>query len=266
MSLRLTQLAAGYAHRPVLHGVDLGPIAPGTLVAVLGPNAVGKSTLLKAIAGLRPSQGAITLGADELGALAPRQRLARVGYMPQALPQPTSLVAYELMTSGLRIGRPEWPARQRERAIEDVMRSLGLLPLALRRLDELSGGQRQMVALAQVIVRMPQLMLLDEPTSALDLRWQLLMLQTVEALAARHGLIALVALHDLNLALRFCQHALVLGEGRVQAAGAPADVLTPELLAHVWGVRARLEHCPQGRPMLLADAALVPEPEPNPLP
>ena len=256
MSLTLTQVSAGYAHRPVLNAIDLGPVARGTLVAVLGPNAVGKSTLLKAIAGLRPAQGRIQLGDTDLVTLSTRQRFARVGYMPQALPQSTSLVAYELMDSGLRVSRPQWRAPRREATIEAVMHRLGLAPLALRRLDELSGGQRQMIGLAQVIVRGPELLLLDEPTSALDLRWQLQVLQTVQALARSQGTIALVALHDLNLALRFCDQALVLGDGRVQAAGAPAQVLAPPLLARVWGVRARLEHDRQGRAMLLADAAL----------
>lgn len=256
MSFALTQISAGYARRPVLHGIDLPAVPGGTLVAVLGPNAVGKSTLLKAIAGLRPAQGNITLDGQDLRALTTRERMRRVGYLPQTLPQATSLVAYEILDSGLRASRPEWPAAQREAAIEQVLASLDLAPLALRRLDELSGGQRQMVGLAQVIARAPRLLLLDEPTSALDLRWQLQVLQAVHQLARQQGLVVLAALHDLNLALRFCQQVLVLGAGRAQAVGAPAQVLTPELLARVWGVQARLEHCTQGHPILLADAAL----------
>ncbi|MDO5290169.1 MAG: ABC transporter ATP-binding protein [Pseudomonadota bacterium] len=264
-ALTLAQLSAGYTRRPVLRDVNLGPVPGGTLVAVLGPNAVGKSTLLQAIAGLRPSQGRITLGGTDLAQLPPRERLRRVGYLPQTLPQPTSLLAWEILLSGLRASRPQWNAAQCEAAIEATLHGLGLTPLALRRLDELSGGQRQMLGLAQVMVRAPDLLLLDEPTSALDLRWQLHMLQAVQARARRQGVAVLVALHDLNLALRFCQHALVLGAGRVQAAGAPADVLTPDLLARVWGVQARLEHCSHQRPMLLADAALpLPTPEATP--
>lgn len=256
MSLTLAQVATSYARRPVLQGIDLPNVPSGTLLAVLGPNGVGKSTLLKALAGLRPAQGRIELDGTHLASLSPRERLRRVGYLPQSLPQATSLVTYEILDSGLRASRPEWPTARREAAIEGVVQSLSLAPLALRRLDELSGGQRQMVGLAQVIARAPRLLLLDEPTSALDLRWQLQVLQTVRALAQSQGLIVLTALHDLNLALRFCQQALVLGQGRAQGVGAPAQVLTADLLARVWGVQARLEHCTQQRPVLLADAAL----------
>lgn len=252
----LDQLSAGYPGRPVLSGVTVDGIPPGTLVAVVGPNAVGKSTLLKAIAGLRPAQGRVLLEGTDLATLAPRERLRRVGYLPQALPQSTSLVAYETWHSALRAGRSEWSAARREAAIESVVAALGLQALALRRLDELSGGQRQMVGLAQVIVREPRLLLLDEPTSALDLRWQLQVLQAVHALVQQQGAVGLVAVHDLNLALRFCQQVLVLGGGGVLAAGDPAQVLTPALLQRAYGVQARVERCSAGNLLVLADAAL----------
>ncbi|MBD9392466.1 ABC transporter ATP-binding protein [Acidovorax sp. ACV01] len=254
--LTLEQLTAGYPGRAVLQGVDLPCVPAGTLVAVVGPNAVGKSTLLKAVAGLRPAQGRVLLEGTDLAMLAPRERLRRVGYLPQALPQSTSLVAYETWQSALRAGRSEWSTAQREAAIESVVAALGLQALALRRLDELSGGQRQMVGLAQVIVRAPRLLLLDEPTSALDLRWQLQVLQAVRAMVQQQGAIGLVAVHDLNLALRFCQHVLVLGGGTVLAAGEPAQVLTPALLQRAYGVEARVERCSKGNLLVLADAAL----------
>ncbi|GDY36353.1 MULTISPECIES: ABC transporter ATP-binding protein [unclassified Acidovorax] len=252
----LEQLTAGYPGRPVLQGVTLPAVPAGTLVAVVGPNAVGKSTLLKAVAGLRPSQGRVLLEGTDLATLPPRERLRRVGYLPQALPQSTSLVAYETWQSALRASRSEWSSAQREAAIESVVAALGLQALALRRLDELSGGQRQMVGLAQVIVRAPRLLLLDEPTSALDLRWQLQVLQAVRAMAQQQGAVGLVAVHDLNLALRFCQHVLVLGGGSVLAAGDPAEVLTPALLQRAYGVLARVERCSEGNLLVLADTAL----------
>ena len=252
----LEQLTAGYPGRPVLQGVTLPDVPAGTLVAVVGPNAVGKSTLLKAVAGLRPAQGRVLLEGTDLATLPPRERLRRVGYLPQALPQSTSLVAYETWQIALRASRSEWSSAQREAAIESVVAALGLQALALRRLEELSGGQRQMVGLAQVIVRAPRLLLLDEPTSALDLRWQLQVLQAVRAMVQQQGATGLVAVHDLNLALRFCQHVLVLGGGSVLAAGAPATVLTPTLLQRAYGVLARVERCSEGHLLVLADAAL----------
>lgn len=255
LGLVLEGLSAGYAQRSVLSNVHVPNIAPGTLVALVGPNAVGKSTLLKALAGLRPASGRVILEGADLGTLPPRERLRRVGYLPQALPQSTSLVAYETWHSALRASRGEWNTARREAAIESVVDSLGLQELALRRLDELSGGQRQMVGLAQVIVREPRLLLLDEPTSALDLRWQLQVLQAVRARVQQQSAIAVVAVHDLNLALRHCQHVLVLGGGGVLASGAPSAVLTPALLERAYGVQARVERCSQGHLLVLADAA-----------
>ena len=254
--LELRHLSAGYPRRPVLEGLDLERIAPGALVALVGPNAVGKSTLLKAIAGLRPVRGQVLLDGTDLATLPPRERLRRVGYLPQALPQATSLVAYESMLSALRASRPDLGAAQAETAIAHVFATLGLDALALRPLNELSGGQRQMIGLAQVLVRAPRLLLLDEPTSALDLRWQLQVLQAVRALVDEGQTLALIAVHDLNLALRFCDRIVVLGQGRVLAAGRPADVLTPALLRAAYGVRARIEHCSLGHPLVLADEAI----------
>lgn len=259
--LELRQLSAGYSRRPVLAGLDLECIVPGTLVALVGPNAVGKSTLLKAIAGLRPVQGQVLLDGTNLATLNPRERLRRVGYLPQALPQATSLVAYEAMLSAMRASRPDLDREHVEAAIARVFATLGLDSLALRPLNELSGGQRQMIGLAQVLVRVPRLLLLDEPTSALDLRWQLQVLQAVRTLVSEGRTLALIAVHDLNLALRFCDRIVVLGPGqahnRLLAAGRPADVLTPELLREAYGVRARIEHCSRGYPLVLADEAIA---------
>ncbi|QEA13054.1 ABC transporter ATP-binding protein [Comamonas flocculans] len=266
--LMLQQISTGYARRPVLHDLSLERIAPGTLVALAGPNAVGKSTLLKAIAGLHPVQGRVLLDGIDLARLPPRERLRRVGYLPQALPQASSLVAYEAMLSSLHASRPGLGRSQAEAAIEHTFATLGLKALALRPLNQLSGGQRQMIGLAQVLVRAPRLLLLDEPTSALDLRWQLLVLQAVHALVAQGQTLALMAVHDLNLALRFCQQVVVLGPGRpharMLAAGRPAGVLTPELLRAAYGVQARVERCSRGHPLVLADSALaIPDEDPR---
>lgn len=251
----LRDVSTGYRGRPVIGSISVDLIPPGTLVALVGPNAAGKSTLIKAIAGLRPATGRVLLDGDDLCALGERERLRRVGYLPQALPQASSLLAYEVWQGALRASRSDWTPARRERTIEEVVAAMGLDDLALRRLDELSGGQRQMVGLAQVIMRAPRLLLLDEPTSALDMRWQLRVLDTLQRLMAARGTTCVVAVHDLNLALRFCGQVLVLGQGRLRAAGRPGDVLSSALLLEVYGIEARVERCSHGHPLVIADAA-----------
>lgn len=257
MSLQLSYITAGYRRRPVFHDLSLTPIHPGSLVAVVGPNAVGKSTLLKSIAGLLPVAGTLTLDGEELTGLSGARRVRDIGYLPQTLPQAIPLVAYETVFSACRAARADWSREQTEQAIETVFATLGIRDLALRSLAEMSGGQRQMVGLAQVLVRQPGLMLLDEPTSALDLHWQLNVLNAVHAATSQQGAIALVASHDLNLALRFCDQVLVLSPGGHACLGKPQETLTPALLARTYGIEARIERCSRGHPIVLADRPLA---------
>lgn len=257
MSLHLNHITAGYRRRPVFRDLSLAPIRPGSLVAVVGPNAVGKSTLLKSIAGLLPVAGALTLEGEDMTTMGSARRVRDIGYLPQTLPQAIPLVAYETVFSACRAARADWSRQQTEQAIEAVFATLGIRDLALRSLAEMSGGQRQMVGLAQVLVRQPGLMLLDEPTSALDLHWQLNVLNAVHTATSQRGAIALVASHDLNLALRYCDQVLVLSPGGRACLGAPQETLTPELLAQTYGIEARIERCSRGHPIVLADRALA---------
>jgi iron complex transport system ATP-binding protein len=125
--------------------------------------------------------------------------------------------------------------------VDAALETLCIADLASRNLAELSGGQRQLVSLAQTLGREPDVMLLDEPTSALDLRHQYEVAALVRRVARARGLIALVSIHDINLALRFADRVLVLAEGRLVAFGEPRTVVTPRLLFDVYGVRARIE-------------------------
>lgn len=254
--LALQGIAAGYRGRPVIDGLTLEPIATGRMVALLGANAVGKSTLLRALAGLGRMSGRVVLDGRDLTRLPRAERFAAVGYLPQSLPQPTSLLAWEAVASALRAAPADAAGSGGDAMVEAVFGELGIAALALRRLDQLSGGQRQMVGLAQLLVRRPRLMLLDEPTSALDLRWQLRVLETVRDVTRRTGAVAMLAAHDLNLALRFCDRVVVLARRGVIADGAPLDAMTPAVLRGAFGVEGRVERCSAGHPVVIADRAV----------
>lgn len=256
MSLEIQSFTVGYRRRPIHRNLSLPALPAGSLVAVVGPNGVGKSTLLKGIAGLLPGHGALQLAGEALAALPPWRRSQLIGYLPQQLPQGNSLLVYEMLYGACHTAGGGLDRATIEQRIEQVCSDLGIADLALRRLQELSGGQRQMVGLAQVLVREPQLLLLDEPTSALDLRWQLQVLENVRRVTRARRAIALIASHDLNLALRFCDQILLLAPGGQFSLGPPRQVLTPEALQQAYGVRARLESCSLGFPVVLADHAI----------
>lgn len=253
VELRISGLTTGYQRRLIFDGLDLPPMPSGSLVGVLGPNAVGKSTFLKAVAGLRPAKGQIHLGELELSALRGATRMRHVGYLPQSLPQPTSLVAYEAVASACRAARAELSRADTDALVEQVFERLSLHALAFRRMDTLSGGQRQMVGLAQALVRQPQLLLLDEPTSALDLRWQLALIEGVRGIVREQEAICLIALHDINLALRFCDQIILFAPSGLLATGDPRQVITADHLREAYGIEARIETCSQGYPVVMSD-------------
>ena len=210
---------------PVLHG--------GEVVAVIGPNGAGKSTLFRRIAGLiqGPGQAIVT------GTRRPPC------YLPQEGQTSAVLTVYEaILLARKQGGGGGWSVGEDDLAvIDEVVAELGLTDLAFRNLAELSGGQRQLVSLAQMLVREPEILLLDEPTSALDLHRQFEVLTHVRRLARARRLCVLVAIHDLNQALRIADRVLVLADGRLAAFGTPEEVITPALLEHVYGVRASVE-------------------------
>lgn len=255
MGLLVRDLAAGYRGRQVIEGVSLAPIARGETVSLLGPNAAGKSTLLRALAGLMPASGSVMLRGKELIGH-PLGELARhVTYMPQTLPQGVALSVLETVIGALRAspaGLVMGAQDPAERALE-VLERIGISHLAMRGIDQLSGGQRQLAALAQALVREPELLLLDEPTSALDLHYQLKVLDLVRALAAERRMIVVIVLHDLQAAARASDQVVVLSNGKVVAQGPAGEAITPEILAEVYRVRSRVDRCERGSLRIMVD-------------
>lgn len=252
--LRIQSLSAGYGGRPVLRHASAGPMPDGAVTALLGPNGSGKSTLLKTLSGLHPAMsGSIWLDGEDLATAAPGRRADCAMYMPQALPKGVHMTVFESVLVAARSGRHGQPGHALMQDAMAVITELGIAPLASRHLDELSGGQKQLASLAQALVRRPRLLLLDEPLSALDLNYQFHVMDVLRRQTRQHRLITLVVLHDLNIALRHADHALLLHAGAIEAEGLPGDVVTPDALRRVYHVRARVEHCPQGQAQIHVD-------------
>lgn len=256
--LHVRQLSVGYKRSTVLHGIDLPNIEPGQVVALVGPNGAGKSTLLRCLAGLLKASGEIRLGELDLLSCTRRERAAVVGFMPQTLPDGIALSVLETLLGALRGGDPlavSGSAHQQQERACAVLEQLGILHLALHPLESLSGGQRQMVSLAQAVIRQPRLLLLDEPTSALDLRYQNDVMSMVRRLADQQRIVVVV-LHDLGLAARWADRIMVLQQGQLYAAGTPEQTLTPAMLKQVYRVQARVEPCSHGRVQIHVDGSV----------
>lgn len=262
-TLQVSELSTGYRDRPIIQRLSLPPMAAGEVHSLVGPNAAGKSTLLRALAGLQSATGSVRLGGQELVGLPLAEHARRVTYMPQTLPQGVALSVLESVLGALQASATGNPALDGHEAAQEraaaILARVGILHLALEGLDHLSGGQRQLVSLAQALVREPRVLLLDEPISALDLQHQLRVMRLVRELSRERGMIALMVLHDLQISARWSDGIVMLAQGAVVATGTPAEAITPQTLARVYGVQARVEHCSHGGLQIMVDDVLPAE-------
>jgi iron complex transport system ATP-binding protein len=236
-----------------LRGADL-TLAAGERLLVAGPNGSGKSTLLSALAGVLPARGASHFDGDDLLALPRRERARRVALVEQDATTELPLTGRATAALG-RTPHAESFGRDADgdRIVDEALAAAGAEPFADRLVTSLSGGERQRVLLARALAQRPRLLLLDEPTNHLDVAAQLDVLALLRRLADG-GTTILTALHDLSLAAAHADHVVVLHDGGVAAQGAPLDVLTPERIRAVYGVRAAWTTNPLTGAPLLATA------------
>ena len=229
----------------LLEGVDLHADR-GQLVGLIGPNGAGKSTLLRAISGiLNYREGTIRLDGDDLKSLSSRDIAAGLALIPQIAPYTHGFTSIELVLMGRypHLGRFQIEGKEDDRIARDSMRLTRTEQFADRTLDTLSGGERQRVFVSRALAQQPRVLLLDEPTSNLDVFHQLKVLDLVRKLVDG-GLTAVAAIHDLNMAARYCDRLVLLKGGRVLAEGSPEEVLVPETIQSAFGVRAAVYRDP----------------------
>jgi iron complex transport system ATP-binding protein len=240
--LRAEQVRLGYGDRTVVDGLDLDVVA-GTVTAVIGPNGCGKSTLLRALGRLlKPTAGQVVLDGKRIDRVPTREVAKVLGLLPQAPSAPEGLTVADLVARGRHPHQAwyrQWSADD-EDAVAQALDWTGIADLAERPVDQLSGGQRQRAWISMALAQGTDLLLLDEPTTFLDLAHQVDVLELVRRLHSEAGRTVVMVLHDLNLAARYADRLVAMREGRIVAAGRPAEVITEELLEEVFGLAARV--------------------------
>ncbi|WP_298873045.1 ABC transporter ATP-binding protein [uncultured Microbacterium sp.] len=253
-SLTAEGVTLGYGDRTIVDSLDLS-LPPGKVTAIVGANACGKSTLLKAMARLlSPTTGQVLLDGKAIHRM-PTKQVARVlGLLPQSPVAPDGIAVSDLVSRGRHPHQgalSRW-TRADDDAVARALDATDTAHLADRHVDQLSGGQRQRVWIAMALAQETDVLLLDEPTTFLDISHQIDVLDLLTDLNRERGTTVAMVLHDLNLAARYADHLVAMAQGRIVAAGDPAEVLTEDTVQEVFGLRSRVVPDPlTGRPMIV---------------
>lgn len=239
MKLTVANIDFSYNSHPVLSDVSFS-LDPGQVMCVLGVNGAGKSTLLKCLNRiLTPSRGSVLVDGDDLSRMSQNNVARRVGYVPQRHPE-TRLSVFEAVLMG-RKPHIRWSLAAEDYAlVEDIITQMGISDLAMRSVSDLSGGELQKVIIARALAQSPAVLLLDEPTSNLDLKNQLEVMELICRIVESQNLSAVVAIHDLNIALRFADKFVFLKEQSIHAVST-IEALDSEMIWQVYGVRVALQ-------------------------
>lgn len=256
--LRADKLFIGYEEKPVITDLSVD-VLDGRITAIVGPNACGKSTLLRGFARLlKPSGGQVILDGADIGTLHTKEVARRLGLLPQTSIAPEGITVADLVSRGRfphqKVLR-QW-SRSDDEAVADAMRCTGVTELSGRLVDELSGGQRQRVWVAMVLAQQTPLVLLDEPTTYLDIAHQVELLDLFAMLNREQDRTVVAVLHDLNHACRYADQIIAMKSGSIVAQGDPKSVITEELVEAVYGLKCQIIDDPQtGTPLVVPRAS-----------
>lgn len=240
----LTATGVGWSvrHTTILDEVDLAA-RDGQVVGLLGPNGSGKSTLLRLLAGLRrPARGVVRLGGTDMREMSRRAVARRLAVMEQNVEANGDLTVRQVVELGRTPFRGRFdPVTDHDRhLVDDALARTDMDVRQHQTWHTLSGGEKQRAQVARALAQQPTELILDEPINHLDIRHQLELMELLRSLR----ITCVLALHDLAMAARYCDHLVLLDQGRVVTAGPPRDVITPERIRHVYGVDATVDHEP----------------------
>lgn len=251
----MKQLEFGYnSTNTVLKGIDF-MFDKSEFICIMGPNGVGKSTLIHCMNKiLKPTGGTVLIDGKDISTIKLKELAKNMGYVPNTSEDTFPLTVVDTVMIGLqndyKFGTPSDDLRK----VYDVLRLMGIEDLALRNFDELSAGQHQKVMLARGLVREPSIVLLDEPTSNLDIRHQIEVTKTLSRLPKNKGITIVMISHDINITAKYADRIIMIHEGKIFAVGTPSEVLTKENLRIVYGVDADIIER-DGRPHVILNDA-----------
>ena len=250
MKLKVKDVEFSYSSTPILKDVCM-ELAPSEIVGIVGPNGVGKSTLIRCIDRiLAPQKGSILLDGQDMKEMDMMKVARHIGYVPQTSTSVFPATVFDMVLLGRR---PHLGWRSSEKDQEKVSEILELLEIkefAMRDFGELSGGQQQKVLIARAFAQEPDVLLFDEPTSNLDIRHQLDVMEIIKRLVMGNEISAIMAVHDLNLASRYVDRVIMMNGGSIFSAGDPASVLSPKNIAFVYGVEVKVSNH-DGKPYII---------------
>lgn len=249
--LEIKNLSFGYSKQKVFTDISF-EARPGEITAVIGANGAGKSTLLKCVSGLEKASGDIYICGENRKHM-PRIKQAEViSFLNQNTDCDAELNVYEVILLG-RVQKLGFRVNDEDRAkVEEIMDLLSISQFADRKISELSGGQRQMVFIAQTLIKNPKILILDEPTSALDLNKQFNLMELMKKIVNKRNLTTLITLHHLDMAMKYADRIVVIGNGGLYACGTPEEVMTKRMFREIYKIDSEIYTDEKGDRHLIA--------------